>query len=87
MYVGGHLLSVAKHDSTGEKVSAHEQATASLQRASGRSAFDADGRGIWEWQVSTGVLIRTVTEEQLMDLAQSNLQLPKTANRPITNSA
>ena len=47
----------------------------STDRKSGRVAFDADGRGVWEWQVDTGVFTRTVTEVQLMDLAATNLQI------------
>lgn len=44
-------------------------------RKSGRATFDADGRSVWEWQVSTGVFTRTITEDQLMELAQTNLEL------------
>jgi hypothetical protein len=44
-------------------------------RASGRVTFDTDGRSVWEWQVSTGVFTRTVTEEQILELASTNLQL------------
>lgn len=45
------------------------------RRKSGRATFDADGRSVWEWQISTGVFTRTVTDDQLMELAQTNLQL------------
>jgi hypothetical protein len=45
------------------------------RRKSGRATFDADGRSVWEWQISTGVFTRTVSEDQLMELAQANLQL------------
>jgi hypothetical protein len=45
------------------------------ERKSGRAAFDGDGRASWEWQVSTGVFTRTVTDDQLTRLAESNLQL------------
>jgi hypothetical protein len=44
-------------------------------RKSGRVSFDDDGRSIWEWQVSTGVFTRTVTEEQMTHLANTNLEL------------
>lgn len=44
-------------------------------RKSGRASFDGDGRGVWEWQVATGVFTRTVTEDQLMELARCNLEL------------
>lgn len=44
-------------------------------RRSGRATFDTDGRGVWEWQVSTGVFTRTVTEDQLTELAQADLTL------------
>jgi len=47
-------------------------------RKSGRVAFDTDGRGVWEWQIDTGVFTRTVTEDQLMDLAATNLQIMET---------
>jgi hypothetical protein len=49
-------------------------------RKSGRTSFDVDGRGIWEWQVATGVFTRTVTEDQLMELAHCNLQLLEDAS-------
>jgi hypothetical protein len=55
------------------------------RRKSGRATFEADGRGVWEWQISTGVFSRTLTEDQLMELAQSNLELaedpPQHANQ------
>lgn len=57
-------------------------------RKSGRASFDGDGRGVWEWQVSTGVFTRTVTEDQLMDLARCNLELmedqPSDADRGLS---
>lgn len=45
------------------------------ERKSGRATFDPDGRSVWEWQVSTGVFTRTITEDQLLELAQANLEL------------
>jgi hypothetical protein len=57
-------------------------------RKSGRASFDGDGRGVWEWQVATGVFTRTVTEDQLMDLARCNLELmeerPSDADRGLS---
>jgi hypothetical protein len=44
-------------------------------RKSGRATFDNDGRSVWEWQVSTGVFTRTITEDQLTKLATTDLQL------------
>jgi hypothetical protein len=55
-----------------------DEAAPTADRKSGRVAFDADGRGVWEWQVETGVFTRTVTENQLMDLATTNLQIVET---------
>jgi len=60
-----------------------DAAEPSMDRKSGRIAFDGDGRGIWEWQIDTGVFTRTVTEDQLMDLAATNLQIME-ASPPCT---
>jgi hypothetical protein len=44
-------------------------------RRSGRVAFEPDGRSIWEWQTSTGVFERTVTDEQVARLESAELSL------------
>jgi hypothetical protein len=49
--------------------------TRAADRKSGRATFDNDGRSVWEWQVSTGVFTRTITEDQLTKLATTDLQL------------
>jgi hypothetical protein len=52
-----------------------EDPTQAVHRASGRAAFGADGRSIWEWQTSTGVFTRDVTDEQLNALQATHLEL------------
>jgi hypothetical protein len=44
-------------------------------RKSGRAVFAADGRGTWEWQTSTGVFSRNITEDQLNELEAPQLKL------------
>ena len=44
-------------------------------RKSGRAAFGDDGRSIWEWQTSTGVFTRDITDEQLTALEAPHLAL------------
>ena len=44
-------------------------------RKSGRAVFAEDGRGSWEWQTSTGVFTRDVTDQQLSALEASHLEL------------
>ena len=44
-------------------------------RKSGRAVFAADGRGIWEWQTSTGVFSRNISDEQLSTLEAPHLEL------------
>jgi hypothetical protein len=44
-------------------------------RKSGRAVFAEDGRSSWEWQTSTGVFSRDVTDEQLSSLQAPQLQL------------
>jgi len=51
------------------------QETSVSNRRSGRVAFEPDGRSIWEWQTSTGVFERTVTDEQVSRLQSSELSL------------
>lgn len=45
------------------------------QRKSGRVVFDDSGRGTWEWQTSTGVFERFITDEQLLRLESRDLEL------------
>ena len=45
------------------------------RRKSGRAAFDATGRSIWEWQTATGVFERNVTAEQVAQLEDTNLSI------------
>jgi hypothetical protein len=49
------------------------------RRKSGRASFDADGRGIWEWQTATGVFERNVTEEQVAKLEDTTLSIVEDA--------
>jgi hypothetical protein len=49
------------------------------RRKSGRAAFDADGRSIWEWQTATGVFERNATPEQVAKLEDSNLSIVEDA--------
>ena len=56
-------------------ISRKHSTDANTDRKSGRATFDNDGRGVWEWQVSTGVFTRTITEDQLTKLATTDLQL------------
>jgi hypothetical protein len=44
-------------------------------RKSGRAAFAADGRGTWEWQTSTGVFSRNISDQQLNALEAPHLEL------------
>jgi hypothetical protein len=44
-------------------------------RKSGRAVFAADGRGTWEWQTSTGVFSRNISNQQLSALEASHLEL------------
>lgn len=48
------------------------------QRKSGRVCFDNDGRSIWEWQTATGVFTRNVTADEMMRLADVELQIVET---------
>ena len=50
-------------------------ATPTAHRKSGRAVFGADGRSSWEWQTSTGVFTRDITDEQLSALQAPQLQL------------
>jgi len=52
-----------------------QRKTTPPQRRSGRAAFEADGRSIWEWQTSTGVFERNVTAEQISSLESAELAL------------
>ena len=49
-------------------------------RKSGRAVFDKDGRGIWEWQTSTGVFERHISDDQLLKLEASELSLVESAH-------
>ena len=53
-------------------------------RKSGRAVFADDGRSIWEWQTSTGVFSRDVTEEQLSSLQAPQLQLADADSEAVT---
>lgn len=44
-------------------------------RSSGRMAFDDAGRGVWEWQVQTGIFQKVITEEQLSKISATTLAL------------
>ncbi len=53
-------------------------------RKSGRAVFDEYGRTTWEWQTSTGVFERHISEEQLHALAGVELQLAEpTRSQPV----
>lgn len=54
---------------------------AGLTRKSGRAVFDDHGRTSWEWQTSTGVFERHITDDQLLALEAPDLQLAD-ANAP-----
>lgn len=46
-----------------------------LPRKSGRAVFDESGRTTWEWQTSTGVFERFITDEQLQRLESPTLAI------------
>jgi hypothetical protein len=45
------------------------------QRKSGRASFDGNGHTIWEWQTTTGVFERHVSDEKLNELTSPFLEL------------
>lgn len=45
------------------------------RRKSGRAATGERGDAVWEWQISTGVFARDVTDEQLRRLEAPELSL------------
>lgn len=49
--------------------------SAAPARKSGRAVFDDLGRTSWEWQTSTGVFQRVITDDQLLKLENSELTL------------
>ena len=52
-------------------------------RKSGRVKFDKSGRGVWEWETSTGVYETHISDEQLAELEASQLSIldaPKPQN-------
>src|SRR5262245_9080606 len=51
------------------------EAAAPPPRKSGRTVFGDDGRGVWEWQTSTGVFSQDITDEQLGRLEAQNLEV------------
>ena len=55
-------------------------------RKSGRAVFADDGRSIWEWQTSTGVFSRDVTDEQFSSLQAPQLQLVDVDSEAVTLS-
>jgi hypothetical protein len=55
--------------------SASDQDSTGAQRKSGRAVFGEDGRSSWEWQTSTGVFTRDITDQQLDALQAPQLEL------------
>jgi hypothetical protein len=45
------------------------------ERKSGRAAFDDNGHTVWEWQTTTGVFERHVSDEKLHELTSPNLAI------------
>jgi hypothetical protein len=56
------------------------------RRKSGRAAFEADGRSIWEWQTATGVFERNVSAEQVAKLEDTNLSIVEDSIEPAGTS-
>lgn len=42
---------------------------------SGRAVFEANGKTSWEWQTSTGVFERHISDEQMSKIAAPDLQV------------
>jgi len=53
----------------------NDSVTRDTERKSGRAAFDANGQTVWEWQTTTGVFERFVSDEKLHELTSPNLAL------------
>lgn len=53
----------------------NDSVTKDTERKSGRAAFDDNGQTVWEWQTTTGVFERYVSDEKLHELTSPNLAL------------
>jgi hypothetical protein len=56
-------------------LSKNDVMTQTSTRKSGRAAFDGNGHTIWEWQTTTGVFERHVSDEKLNELTSPFLEL------------
>jgi hypothetical protein len=53
----------------------NDAAPRTADRKSGRAAFDANGHTVWEWQTTTGVFERYVSDEKLHELTSPHLAI------------
>jgi hypothetical protein len=53
----------------------NDAAPQTAERKSGRAAFDDNGHTVWEWQTTTGVFERYVSDEQLHELTSPHLAI------------
>jgi hypothetical protein len=65
-----------------QKDASRSRKTKTSTRKSGRASFDKSGRGIWQWQTSTGVFETRITEEQLAQLEASQLTILDAPKEP-----
>ena len=63
---------------TSNTVFADQSFASGHARSSGRAAVDDRGDTVWEWQVTTGVFQRDVTEEQIRRLEAPDLKIVET---------